>query len=53
MTCLGINYHWKWFDGGSVEINSSNGTTLTLDLSSILDLNDIKEIIVEIYLSFF
>jgi mannan endo-1,4-beta-mannosidase len=35
---------WKWFDGESVEINSSNGTILTLDLSSISDLNDIKEI---------
>ncbi|MCY8234252.1 glycoside hydrolase family 5 protein [Priestia endophytica] len=35
---------WKWFDGGNVKVDSSNGTILTLDLSSIANLGDIKEI---------
>ncbi|WP_331460509.1 glycoside hydrolase family 5 protein [Gracilibacillus suaedae] len=35
---------WTWVDDGSVKINSSNGTTLTLDLSTVPDLNNIKEI---------
>ncbi|MCV9888681.1 glycoside hydrolase family 5 protein [Metabacillus halosaccharovorans] len=34
---------WNWYDGGSVKINSSN-TILSLDLSSISNLGDIKEI---------
>ncbi|HDR6246492.1 TPA: glycoside hydrolase family 5 protein [Bacillus cereus] len=35
---------WKWFSGENVKINSSNGTTLTLDLLSISNIDNIKEI---------
>ncbi len=36
---------YKWFDGGMVNINSSTaGTELTLNLSGVSDLNDVKEI---------
>lgn len=34
---------WQWFDGGSVAINSS-GTTLTLNLSGVANLGDVREI---------
>ncbi|WP_310937337.1 glycoside hydrolase family 5 protein [Clostridium sp. SHJSY1] len=36
---------YQWFDGGFVNINSStSGTELTLNLSKVSNLNDIKEI---------
>ncbi|UOQ48919.1 glycoside hydrolase family 5 protein [Gracilibacillus caseinilyticus] len=35
---------WKWSDNGSVLINSSNSKTLSLDLSNVPNLNNIKEI---------
>ncbi|WP_238162658.1 cellulase family glycosylhydrolase [Cohnella sp. AR92] len=35
---------YAWSDGGTVNINSSSGTALTLSLSSIANLNDVKEI---------
>ncbi|WP_245237477.1 glycoside hydrolase family 5 protein [Paenibacillus ihuae] len=38
---------WTWYDSGSKLINSGSGTTLTLSLSSIPNLNDVKEIGVE------
>ena len=36
---------YQWFDGGSAKINSSTaGTELTLNLSNVSNLNDVKEI---------
>ncbi|GAE32229.1 glycoside hydrolase family 5 protein [Halalkalibacter hemicellulosilyticus] len=41
----GSNY--SWFNGDPIPVNSANGTTVTLPLSSIPNLNDVKEIGVE------
>ncbi|WP_064468733.1 glycoside hydrolase family 5 protein [Lederbergia galactosidilytica] len=35
---------WQWFDGGIEKINSSIGTIITLDLSSLSNPSDIKEV---------
>ncbi|WP_443128003.1 glycoside hydrolase family 5 protein [Gracilibacillus sp. D59] len=35
---------WTWSDNGNVAINSSNGTTLALDLSTVPNPNNIREI---------
>ncbi|MGO4109738.1 glycosyl hydrolase [Paenibacillus sp. YAF4_2] len=35
---------WSWSDGGSVTINSTSATTLTLNLSGIANLGDVKEV---------
>ncbi|WP_338115928.1 glycoside hydrolase family 5 protein [Paenibacillus monticola] len=37
---------WTWYDGGNTSINST-GSTLTLSLSNVPDLSDVKEIGVE------
>ncbi|MDA1476753.1 glycoside hydrolase family 5 protein [Bacillus changyiensis] len=36
--------NWKWFDGERVKMNAANGTTVSLNLSSISNLHDVKEI---------
>lgn len=35
---------WKWFDGGTTKISSTSDTTLTLDLSTVFNVSDIKEV---------
>ncbi len=35
---------WQWFDGGTVTINSSGATTLSLNLSGVSNLSDVREI---------
>ncbi len=40
---------WKWYDSGSVELNTYTATAISIDLSKIPsgELNDVKEIGVE------
>jgi mannan endo-1,4-beta-mannosidase len=35
---------YAWFDGGTVAINGSGGTTLTLNLASVSNLADVREV---------
>jgi len=35
---------WAGYDGGSVGINSTTPTTLTLNLAGVPNLNDVKEV---------
>ncbi|MDQ0196884.1 cellulase family glycosylhydrolase [Paenibacillus wynnii] len=35
---------YTWYDSGAVQINSSGATTLTLNLSSVANLGDVKEV---------
>lgn len=35
---------WSWTDGGTVAINSTSATTLTLNLAGIANLGDVKEV---------
>jgi len=35
---------YTWFDGGTVAINGSGGTTLTLNLSGVSNLSDVREV---------
>jgi mannan endo-1,4-beta-mannosidase len=40
-----VGSNWTWYDGGTVNINSStSGTTLTLNLSGISGLSDVREL---------
>ncbi|MER2491791.1 glycosyl hydrolase [Catenovulum sediminis] len=39
-----IGSNWQWFEGQATSINGSNGTELLMDLSSIGNLNQIKEV---------
>jgi len=40
-----VGSNWKWYDGGTVNISSNtSGTVLTLNLSGISGLNDVREL---------
>lgn len=40
---------YTWYDSGSVNINSSGATVLTLNLSGVANLNDVKELGVQFH----
>ncbi|MNV47947.1 Mannan endo-1,4-beta-mannosidase A and B precursor [compost metagenome] len=35
---------WTWYEGSTVKLNSSGVTTLSISLSSVANLGDVKEI---------